>query len=258
MAIQAQPETIFGTLSEQVHNALTGAPYSEFDLKRWAREADKLANASRAEALEVKAYIAAIEQNFSECDQLYSAALKVTSDYTSVLVRYLVVLSHSLRADKLFETFSAARESLKGDIEATRYVETLLASEGFLVTAQSLGADLKKMGTYSGSDDVAASELATQWIDFSDCDDMDFVEPISFTKRFLESRKIRALSFRLCPAASEDGSGGFFYQVTVDESPEAAIQSEWDLYAALEEKSFPKEVSGRIGFGLVGARVELG
>ena len=100
MSIQAQPETIFKDLFDQVFEALKSGHADQLQLKRWDHAADRLANASRADALEIRAHLAAIREQDDEVDRLYAAALRATDDYTGAAVRYLVLLSERLRQEQ--------------------------------------------------------------------------------------------------------------------------------------------------------------
>lgn len=257
MTTRAQPATIFGELLEKVSAVLDGRPTNDLELRRWENEAEKLLRADRGEGLEIKAILAAIHEDDVESDRLYEAALSCSGDYTSTAVRYLTVLGERLRSEKLLETFLAIRSAFKGDPEATRYVERLLANNGFLLSAWELSRDLDKMGSFSAATPSGASEVATQQIELEEYGDMDFGAPVSFAKRFLANRGIYWKSTSVAASVGEDSKEVFFYQIRVDQSPEEATQTESALFEALEKEAFPVESNGKMVLALIGTRVSL-
>lgn len=258
MTIQAQPATIFGELLENVSAALDGrSSTNELELRRWESDAEKLLRANRAEGLEIKALLAAIRKDDAESDRLYEAALTSSANYTGTAVRYLSVLSTRLRSEKLLETFKALGSAFKGDPTATRYVERLLANNGFLISAWELSKELDKMGSYSAATPSGASEIATQHIELEDYVDADYGAPIAFTKHFLAERGVDWKSTSVAASVGEDSKEVFFYQFRTDQSPEDANRTESELFEALEDQAFPAEANGKMVLALVGTRVVL-
>lgn len=257
MTIEAQPETIFSGLLEQVYEALHAHNASEFQVKRWERDADKLSNASRSEGLEIKAHLAALSGADEDCDQLYSAALRTTGDYTGAAARYLALLATRLRPEKLLEVYRDVGAAFDGNPHAIRYVESLLAGEGFVVSAWKLSSELSKMGSYSAGGAAAESEQTTQLMDLDGYEDADFGAPVAFAKRFLASKSIAWQGVRLVPSVSEESGSAVFFQIKVDQSPEDAVDTEMELFGALAVKAFPLELQGKIVLGLIGTRVVL-
>ncbi len=257
MTIKAQPKTIFEDLLEQVHGALGGRNTNEFQLKLWDRDADKLMHVAQGDGLEIKAYLAAIRGRDEDCDRHYSAALRATNDYTGAAIRYLTLLAQRLRQEKLLGVYRDVSAAFKGDPQATRFVEGLLAAEGFVVSAQKLSEELSKMGSFSAAGPSAKSELVTQHMSVDGYEDMDFGAPVAFAKRFLASRNIDRQAVSLSASVSDDNGSTIFFQIQVDQSPEDAVQTEMELFEALEAQSFPLEVESKIILGLIGTRAVL-
>ncbi len=257
MAIQAQPESIFTDLVAVVFAALVAGDATEFQIKCWERDAEKLRNASAADSLEVKAHLAALRGNDAESDSFYTTALKMTSDYTGAAVRYLSVLAERMRQEKLLEVFRDLETALEGDPSATRYVEELLAREGFVVSAYRLSAKLETMGSYSAGREQVASEKATQCMDLEGLNDAEFGAPVIFAKRFLAQRKCPVKGTSVMPVSADDSPGAIFFQFRTDLSPEEAVETEASLFEALDEQAFPLETQGRVVLGVVGTRVLL-
>lgn len=257
LTIQAQPETIFNDLYQQVCAAVKDRNTNEIRLKIWDRDADKLLRASRGAALEVKAHLAAIRGNDQECDRFYVAALSATGDYTGAALRYLTLLAMRLRQEKLLEVYRDVGTAFKGNPQATRIVEGLLAGEGFIVSAVKLAKELSKMGSFSASVPSAESERATQLIDTDGYDDADFGAPVAFAKRYLASQNIKQQGFCLMPSASDENGSTYFFQIRTDQSPEDAVRTEMGLFEALEGQSFPLETQGKIVLSLIGTRAVL-
>lgn len=257
MTIQAQPETIFNDLLQQVVDAHARHDRNELQLKRFEREVTKLEHASRAEALEIKAHIAALRGDAVSSDNLYSAALKASGDYAGAAARYLGLLATCLRYEKLLTVFRDTEAAFEGNPEAMRHVEGLLACAGLIKSARRLATKLAKMGSKSASNCIADSELVTQKTNLDDCRDEDFAAPVAFAKRFLISKHVVMNSYRLANTVSDETDESIFFQITVDQSPEDAVQTEMDLFDAFGKESFPLELEGKIVFGLVGTRVAL-
>lgn len=257
MTIQAQPATIFSQLLEQVVDALVRHDTTDFQLKRLEREATKLDNASHSEALEIKAYLAAIRRNADESDRLYSAALRCTNDYAATVTRYLGMLATTLRHEKLLTVFRDTETALDGNPEIMRIVEGLLAGAGLIISARKLALKLSKMGSYSAAARVADSEFVTQKWNLDGCRDEDFGAPVAFAKRFLMSKNVALKSYSLMVTVSDESDESVFFQMMVDQTPQDAVRTEMDLFDALEKESFPLELQGKIVFGLVGTRAVL-
>lgn len=257
MTIQAQPETIFQGLLEQVFGALQLRNATEFQIKLWEREADQLLRASRGDGLEVKAHLAALRGEDEECDRLYSTALRVTDDYTGAAVRYLAVLATRLRPEKLLEVYRGVGAAFKGNPQAIRFVEALLAGEGFVVSAWKLAEELSKMGSFSAAGPAAESERTTQLMRIDGHEDVDFGAPVAFAKRFLASKNIEQQGVRVSPSVSEENGSTVFFQIRTDQSPEDAANTEMELFEALEVAAFPLESRGELVLGLIGTRAVL-
>jgi len=257
LAIQAQPETIFKNLLEQVYEALKVRNANEFQLKLWDREAEKLLHASRGDGLEIKAHLAAVRSDDEECDRLYSIALRTADDYAGAAARYLALLATRLRPEKLLEVYRDVGAAFKGNPQITRFVEGLLASEGFVVSARKLAEELFKMGSFSAAGPAAESERATQFVSVDSYDDADFGAPVAFAKRFLASKHIDQQGVNLSPSVSEENSSTVFFQIRTDQSPEDAVHTEMELFEALEVEAFPLESQGKIVLGLIGTRAVL-
>lgn len=257
MTIQAQPETIFQGLLEQVFEALQRRNPTEFQMRLWEREADQLLRASRGDGLEIKAHLAALRGEDEECDRLYSTALHVTDDYADAAVRYLALLATRLRPEKLLEVYRDVGTAFKGNPQAIRFVEALLAGEGFIVSAWKLSEELSKMGSFSAAGPAAESEQTTQSMRIDSQEDTDFGAPLAFAKRFLASRNIEQQGVRVSPSVSDENGSTVFFQIRTDQSPEDAAQTETELFEALEVAAFPLESQGKIVLGLIGTRAVL-
>lgn len=257
MTTQAQVATIFPELLKDVFDALVGRPTNDLEMKRWERDAEKLQRASKGQGLEIKAMIAAIRGDDAESDRLFEAALSVTEDYTGTAARYLSVLSSRLRPIKLLEVYRALRACFKGNPDATRFVERLLAGEGFMISAWELSEELGKMGSYSAATPTCASERATQVIDPESYQDVDFGAPVAFTKQFLTQRNVDWNSTNVSASVGDESKAAVFFQFRTDQSPEEAIQTEAELFEALEDQAFPVEMTGKMVLALVGTRAVL-
>lgn len=257
LTIQAQPETTFKDLLEQVYEALQVRNATEFQVRIWDRDADRLLKVSRGGGLEIKAHLAALRGQDEDCDRLYSAALRIADDYAGAVARYLSVLATRLRPEKLLEVYRDIGTAFEGNPQATRFVEGVLAGEGFVVSAWKLSGKLSKMGSFSASTPGADSEQTTQLMSVEGYEDADFGAPIAFAKRFLASRKIEQQGVRLSPSVSEENGSTIFFQIRIDQSPEDAVDTEMELFEALEVEAFPLESQGKIVLSLIGTRVAL-
>lgn len=258
MHTQAQPKSIFEDLMQQLHEAHRSPDsVSQFQLKLWERDANNLQNVSQGLALEAKAQLAALRGEFDESDRLYAAALKISPDYTGSAARYLSLLSANLRPEKLLIIYRDVGSAFQGNPEATRYVEALLAGQGFLISAWKLSEELARMGSYSACEPITESERATQHLMDADLTDEELGAPVAFTKRFLLEKSIRQIEVNVVPTASDESEGSIFFQICTPQSPEAAIQTELELFDALDVESFPLERSGTVSFGLVGTQAAL-
>lgn len=257
MAIHAQPESIFTDLVAAVHAALVSGVASEFQIKCWERDAEKLRNASVGDSLEVRAHIAALRGDDGESDRLYASALRATDDYKGAAARYLAVLAERMRQEKLLEVFRDVESAFSGDPNVTRYVEELLAREGYVVSAYRLSEKLATMGSYSAGREQVASEKATMHLDLEGCSDVDFGAPLIFAKRFLIDRKVGLKGTTVSPVPADDSKGAVFFQIRTDLSPEEAVETEASLFEALDEQGFKLELEGRVVLSLIGTRAEL-
>ncbi len=257
MNSSAAPETIASTLLSDLHNALSSGKFTELELVRWERDAQKLINASRGHGLEAKAQIAALHADDNECDRVYSLALKSTDDYVGAVIRYMAVLAQRLRQEKLLEVYRSTGAALQGNPNACRYVEGMLATEGFLPSAWALGEQLKSMGSFSAASENSESELATQRVQADWLTDEACGAPVTFAKRFLRGKAVNIKSVSVSPSVHEDGSAAIFVTVSVDQSPDEAAHTEFELFEALDSQAFTLECDGKVSIALVGARAEL-
>jgi hypothetical protein len=255
---RALPKTTFSELIQELNLLVRdGLPATPFQHRLWEAEADKLMRVSANLGLEIKAYLAGIDGDDDEVDRLYETALKISDDFVGTFIRYLILLSHRLRSEKVLEVFRALSGCVKGNVSATRFLEEFIAAEGFMVTAWKLSDELKKMGTYSGSAPASESEILSQVVDPDGFSDVEFSQPVVFSKRFLAKRGVKTRAFSCAPCAFEDGRTAIHYQIDADLSPSEAAEVEWDLHEALGEQGFPVEASGKLVISLVGTRAEL-
>lgn len=255
---RAQPADTFRQLLEEIHPFVRERrSASSFQMKKWSFEADKLMRVNSGAALEVKAQLAALSRNEDEVDRLYESAINTSDDYVGTFIRYLTVLSDSLRPEKLLEIYKALGSCVKGNIEAVRFVESLLASEGFMLSTWELTDELKKMNAFSSAGKASVAEMKSQFITTDGFSDVEFGRPVAFAKKFLADKNVLAQAFSAAPTCFEDGRSALFFQIDVSVSPEVAAELEWQLHGELEQRAFPAEVAGKVVIALVGTHAEL-
>ena len=252
MTTQLAPQTIYSNLLNEVAEFVLGKRATdEFSLRALKKKAEALAKANVAEGVEIQAYVAFLQGAHEAAVDLIERAISLSAIKAEVIVRYLQICNHVGLFDCVWDVYSKYSKLLDGTITETREVMHILVSNGYLIAAEELRANLMRMNASAGHVNYVAGERLVSQCDHAGFSDEDTSAVVLHVRSFLHRHGLKAQKIGVSAISGEgNGEAAMLYEIGVDVTPERAAEVEWDLFGELEEKKFPAEICGKFLFAL--------
>lgn len=274
---QAAPATKFETLKQRIVSAIVVAP-SEFELRQLHAEAKKLANADSFGSVELRAMLACIEGDVDEADRLYRGVLRATGNSGERVFRFLMLLAstgYSLRAGEVYREFVVLSELAP---QAREVVAKVLGYCGWAAESTMIRQELAESGYEIDSGNVSDLNFATQNDEGDDqfprsvvlgamltdaktlerigVEDSWVADRVGDAIQFFRSRNTDVKAVRTYATPRDDGNFGLLVNLYIDQTPEEAAESEWDLYGFMAERNPDLLAVEDVGFAAIGMQLK--
>lgn len=273
---QAAPATKFETLKQRIVSAISVAP-SEFELRQLHAEAKKLANADSLGSVELRAMLACIEGDVEEADRLYRGVLRATGNSVERLFRYLMLLASAGYSSRLGEVYREFVVLSELPLQAREIVAKVLGYSGWAAESTMIRQQLLEAGYEIDAGNVGELNFATQKEGGDDrlprsavleamltnaetlarvgVDDAWVADRVGDAIQFFRSRNTDLKAVRTIATPREDGNFGLLVNLYVDQTPEQAAESEWDLYGFMADRSPELLDLEDVGFAAIGMQL---
>lgn len=274
---QAAPATKFESLKERIIDAIQVAP-SEFELRQLHAEVKKLSNADSFGSIELRAMLACIEGDVEEADRLYRSVLRATGNSGERVFRYLMLLAsagYSLRAGEVYREFIVltelgpqAREIIAkvlgycGWAAESTLIRQELTASGYQIDQGNVNdlnfAPQNENGGEKLSPSVALGSMLTTPETLAEIgvDDEWVASRVGDAIQFFRSRSTDVSAVRSFATPREDGGFGLLVNLYVNQTPEQAAASEWDLHGFMVERSPDLMDVEDVGFAAIGMQLK--